>query len=284
MLSQMPPLSGLRCDILRGMLNTSVLAYAALALLFIIVIMAIYVLVYLARLRRELPQQLDEQIDYIVYSSDFPTEIETLLLRVAANQAAIGLQEARDITEHKRAEEELEQRVAERTSQLTAVKDELAEELRAMTRLHQLSPRLPADTDLQPLLEEILDATMDLLRADFGNVQLYNPETGALEIVSSRGFRQDFLDYFASVRDEGAACGRGVSRGERIIIEDVLTDPAFEPHRAIAASAARSSSSACWKVEIPPDNTTGVWNPASRTACRTSAKQRSSASCIIRVP
>ena len=28
-----------------------------------------------------------------------------------------------------------------------------------------------------------------------------------------------------------------MSRGERIIIEDVLTDPAFEPHRAIAASA-----------------------------------------------
>jgi PAS domain S-box-containing protein len=183
---------------------------------------------------------LQDEVGILVAGSrraDFPTEIENLLLRVAANQAAIGLQEARDITEHKRAEEELEQRVAERTRQLTAVKDELAEELRAMTRLHQLSTRLPADTDLQPLLEEILDATMDLLRADFGNVQLYNPKTGALEIVTYRGFRQDFLDYFASVRDEGAACGRALSRGERIIIEDVLTDPAFEPHRAIAASA-----------------------------------------------
>jgi hypothetical protein len=28
-----------------------------------------------------------------------------------------------------------------------------------------------------------------------------------------------------------------MSRRERIIIEDVLIDPAFEPHRAIAASA-----------------------------------------------
>jgi len=183
---------------------------------------------------------LQDEVGILVAGSrraDFPTEIENLLLRVAANQAAIGLQEARDLTEHKRAEEELELRVAERTRQLTAVKDELAEELRAMTRLHQLSTRLPADTDLQPLLKEILDATMDLLRADFGNVQLYNPETGALEIVTYRGFRQDFLDYFASVRDEGAACGRALNRGERIIIEDVLTDPAFEPHRAIAASA-----------------------------------------------
>src|SRR5215216_4709318 len=38
---------------------------------------------------------------------DFPTEIETLILRVAANQAAIALQEARLIGERKRAEKEL---------------------------------------------------------------------------------------------------------------------------------------------------------------------------------
>jgi hypothetical protein len=57
----------------------------------------------------------------------------------------------------------------------------------------------------QPPLEVILGATMDLLRADFGSVQLYNLETGTLEIASSRGFRQDFFDYFASVLDEGPA-------------------------------------------------------------------------------
>jgi len=55
----------------------------------------------------------------------FPTEIEMLLLRVAANQATIGLQEARDITERKRAADILEQRVDERTRQLTAVNEEL---------------------------------------------------------------------------------------------------------------------------------------------------------------
>jgi GAF domain-containing protein len=55
--------------------------------------------------------------------------------------------------------------------------------------------------------------------------------------VAHRGFRQDFLDHFASVEDDGAACGRAMSRRERIIIEDVLIDPAFEPHRVIAASA-----------------------------------------------
>ena len=57
--------------------------------------------------------------------SDFPTDIERLLLRVAANQAVIGLQEARRSGEQKRVAEALEQRVAERTRQLTAVNEEL---------------------------------------------------------------------------------------------------------------------------------------------------------------
>src|SRR5712692_5083791 len=57
--------------------------------------------------------------------TDFPTEVEGLLLRVAANQAGIGLQEARRSGEQKRIAEMLEQRVAERTRRLTAVNDEL---------------------------------------------------------------------------------------------------------------------------------------------------------------
>jgi PAS domain S-box-containing protein len=57
--------------------------------------------------------------------ADFPTEVERLLLRVAANQAGIGLQEARRSGEQKRIAEVLEQRVAERTRRLTAVNDEL---------------------------------------------------------------------------------------------------------------------------------------------------------------
>src|SRR4029077_4167195 len=57
--------------------------------------------------------------------ADFPTEVERLLLRVATNHAGIGLQEARRSGEQKRIAEMLEQRVAERTIELTAVNDEL---------------------------------------------------------------------------------------------------------------------------------------------------------------
>src|SRR6266849_3150921 len=71
---------------------------------------------------------LQDKVGVLVAGSrraDFPTDIELLLLRVAANQAAIGLQEARRSGDQKRVAEALERRVAERTSQLTDVNEEL---------------------------------------------------------------------------------------------------------------------------------------------------------------
>src|SRR5712671_739966 len=71
---------------------------------------------------------LQHEVGVLVAGSrraDFPTEVERLLLRVAANQAGIGLQEAQRSGEQKRIAEMLEQRVAERTRQLTAVNDDL---------------------------------------------------------------------------------------------------------------------------------------------------------------
>jgi PAS domain S-box-containing protein len=131
-----------------------------------------------------------------------------------------------DITERKRTEAEL-----------LALKNELAEELMAMTRLHEFSTRLLATTELSPLLDEVLHATIAMQNADFGNIQLYNPETKALEIVAHRGFQRDFLDHFRSVHDTGAACGRALQLGKRVVIEDVQIDPDYEPHREIAAAA-----------------------------------------------
>jgi PAS domain S-box-containing protein len=130
-----------------------------------------------------------------------------------------------DITERKRAEAEL-----------LALKDRLDADLSAMTRLNELSTRLLVATKLQLVLEEILDASIELQGADFGNIQLYDRETGALEIVAHRGFDQEFLEYFSDT-DENAACGRAMKRGERVVVEDVENDVEFEPHRRIAASA-----------------------------------------------
>jgi PAS domain S-box-containing protein len=71
--------------------------------------------------------------------ADFPSEIELLLLRVAANQAAIGLQEARRSGEQKRVAGELERRVTERTSQLTALNEELRRSQAYLAKAQRLS-------------------------------------------------------------------------------------------------------------------------------------------------
>ena len=200
---------------------------------------------------------LDDSTGIFVAGSqrpDFPTSMETLSLRVAVNQAVIGLHETRISREQKRAAQELEQSVAQRTADLIALNEELKaeiaerkraqteslalkDELTAMNRLHEFGTRLLKRTELQPMLEEVLDATMALLNADLGNVQLYNPQTHALEIVAQRGFQRDFLEYFSEVNEGTASGGMALQSGERVIVEDVQTDPVFEPHRHIVAAA-----------------------------------------------
>jgi PAS domain S-box-containing protein len=91
---------------------------------------------------------------------------------------------------------------------------------------------------LQPLLEEVLQAVMELQGADFGHVQLLNGQTGALDIVAQRGFDQlTFLDEAAAVQERKAPCGRALERRARVVIEDVEADPECAPYRSVAAAA-----------------------------------------------
>jgi C4-dicarboxylate-specific signal transduction histidine kinase len=171
----------------------------------------------------------------------FPTEFEMLVLRIAVNQAAMALHEAQGTLEQKRLAMELERCTELRTAELTDVnrqlmslKDELATELLALARLHEFSIRLEAITELPAALEEVLTATIDIQDADFGNVELRNPESRALEIVAQHGFNAEFLGYFARVDQSSAVCGRAMQLRSRIIIEDVQTDVQFAPYRHIA--------------------------------------------------
>jgi PAS domain S-box-containing protein len=75
---------------------------------------------------------LHDEVGLIVAGSereDFPAQTERLLLSVAANQAAIGLQEARLLSEQKRVANELDQRVAQRTREIAAANRELKKEV-----------------------------------------------------------------------------------------------------------------------------------------------------------
>jgi PAS domain S-box-containing protein len=91
-------------------------------------------------------------------------------------------------------------------------------------------PNLVAD------LYEILDATMLLLDAQQGNIQLYDPVREVLEIVAHRGLPEAFLSALRTVsRHDETASARALREGRRVIIEDVDKDPGYAPYRHLAA-------------------------------------------------
>ena len=121
--------------------------------------------------------------------------------------------------------------------ELRASEERLASELAATARLHALSGRLLAAENLTTALDDVLENAIATCGADFGNIQLYKPQTKSLEMIVERGFRHDFLDHFRRVRaDGGSACAQALQSGERIVVEDVELDAGFEPHRQIAAA------------------------------------------------
>jgi predicted NBD/HSP70 family sugar kinase len=87
-----------------------------------------------------LPLGLQGELGVIVAAAertDFPRQTEALLLSVAANQASIGLQEARLLSQQKRVASELDQRVVQRTAELAAANEELKKELAERTLVEE---------------------------------------------------------------------------------------------------------------------------------------------------
>jgi GAF domain-containing protein len=108
---------------------------------------------------------------------------------------------------------------------------------RATRRMHSLADALRECTHTTVLLERALDGAMSLIGGDLGNLQIRNADDGVLTIAVQAGFGREFLEYFATVNDESSACGRAASRRSQTVIIDVDADPAFAPHREIAAAS-----------------------------------------------
>jgi hypothetical protein len=84
---------------------------------------------------------------------------------------------------------------------------------------------------------QVLRGAMALVGGDFRNIQIVDPATGSLRLVTRPGFGLEFLDYFAVVEDVHSACGRAARQGAQTAVADVRADPGFGPHREIAAAA-----------------------------------------------
>ena len=132
-----------------------------------------------------------------------------------------GVTLARQLTfaiDRQRAEEKLR----ESDRQTTA-------DLQAAMRLFEVGEKCSdVGSDFDECLTAILDAAIAIMRADRGNIQLIEAESGALKIARQRGFDEPFIRFFSSVDgDKAAACAKALALKERFIVENVNQSDVF---------------------------------------------------------
>ena len=68
---------------------------------------------------------------------------------------------------------------------------------------------------------------MEMTGADMGNLQILDHQTNNLYIAAQSGFSKQFLEFFYRVPHNQGACGTALSRGQRVVVDDVADDPIF---------------------------------------------------------
>ncbi len=134
-----------------------------------------------------------------------------------------------DITDRKRAEEQIAQLERERSERDRA-------DIAAMLRLHEVGLLcLQKDTTPQQCFDALLDTAIFLTAADKGTMQLLDPVSGALTIVAQRGFETPFLRHFSQVQaGSSAVCGAALASISRVVVEDVTQSDLFADTASLA--------------------------------------------------
>jgi PAS domain S-box-containing protein len=170
--------------------------------------------------------QIDEWLGALTDVQD-TTDIKVLLDRTQT-----------DLADSLKALSASEARRRAHLTDLQAVEAQLANDASALTQLNEASSRLWQARDLHAGLNEILRVALELLRADKGNVQLFDATRKVLVIAAHEGFEQSLLDSFKEVSAEfDTSCGRALRTGRRTFVEDIEADAGFAPFRALVAAA-----------------------------------------------
>jgi PAS domain S-box-containing protein len=131
----------------------------------------------------------------------------------------------RDVTAQKQAQQAV-----------VALKEELAVQLADLRRLHEMSTRLAATLELQPILDETLRAAVAIENADMGLLSLCDAEGQGLSIGASIGFQPEYLNLIQRA-SSGGACGTCYGERRRVLVPDIEVNPIFEPYRDAARKA-----------------------------------------------
>jgi PAS domain S-box-containing protein len=100
--------------------------------------------------------------------------------------------------------------------------------------------------DLTFMLQEVVDAAIDISGSDFGSIQLLDNESGVLKIAAHRGFPKWWVDFWNDDPKGYGVCGVSLERKKHVIVQDVQKSPIFggkalEMHLKVGVRAVQST-------------------------------------------
>ncbi|WP_336345521.1 GAF domain-containing protein [Halalkalicoccus ordinarius] len=115
-----------------------------------------------------------------------------------------------------RAKERAYTEVRERERKLTA-------ELAATRELQEISTRLIQEEDVDALYDEILDAVVTVMDADFARLQLRDSDQGGLRLLADAGFEETTPLWERVTPESNGPCSVALETDRRVVVSDVET-------------------------------------------------------------
>jgi signal transduction histidine kinase/ActR/RegA family two-component response regulator len=111
--------------------------------------------------------------------------------------------------------------------QAEGAEERLEAELADMRRLQALNTTVLQEDELPGALQAVLQASIELLNADGGQIHLHDEATGVLTSVVHAGLSEEFVESLRIVRAGDFVTGEALAQRTRIIVQDAARDPAF---------------------------------------------------------
>jgi GAF domain-containing protein/HAMP domain-containing protein len=105
----------------------------------------------------------------------------------------------------------MEQRVADRTKELAA--------------LNAIAATVSQSLDLNEILNDALDKTIQVVEAEAGGIYLLDEKAGVLRVTAQRGFSPQFVAAIDNLQVGEGFSGRVAQSGQPMVVKNVSTDP-----------------------------------------------------------
>jgi len=93
-----------------------------------------------------------------------------------------------------------------------------------------LKKKIP-EPELKEILDNFLQQAMMLNGTKAGSLQMINTHDHSLELVSSFGLSNEFIEHFKKVTiNDGSICSRALQTGQTVFIGDITQDKQFARH------------------------------------------------------